>query len=377
MKNTFGNNLQVTLFGESHGPAVGIVLDGLCPGLRVDETSIAHQLSLRRPSGKISTSRVEEDAFEILSGVYRGRTTGTPLTILIPNRNVKSGDYEEVAHLARPGHADVTAQMKYHGFQDPRGGGHFSGRITAALVAGGAVVSDALKGCGIEIGTHIAQCKEVKDRSFFAGEDASLTERRLKEDIASLCDKNFPVLDEAQEEKMRSVMEAAANEGDSVGGILETAIVGHPAGLGEPWFDTMESTLAHGLFSVPAVKGVQFGHAFSDIKLPGSQYNDAFYMEGDRICTRTNHNAGINGGITNGMPILFSVAVKPTPSIYKTQQTVDYLQKTDEELKLVGRHDPSILHRACVVINSISAFVLYDMLAGRLGTDFFAREDDR
>ena len=361
MKNSMGQALCVTLFGESHGEAVGAVLDGLAPGIAVDEDFIAHQLTLRRPSGKTGTARRETDAFRIVSGVFGGRTTGTPLCILIPNSDTHSKDYAAARALARPGHADYTAYCKYHGFEDYRGGGHFSGRVTAALVAAGAVVLPALREKGIAVGTHIARCAGVDDRTF--GD--------LPADINALSETAFAVLDADAAQAMRAKIEAAQKEGDSVGGVLETAVAGMPAGVGEPWFDTVEGVLAHALFSVPAVKGVQFGAGFDMADAPGSAFNDSFRVEDGKVVTTTNHNGGVNGGITNGMPIVFRTMVKPTPSIYKPQQTVDFLQNENAELQIAGRHDPAILHRARVVIDSVTALVLYDLLAVRYGTDYF------
>ena len=360
MKNTFGQHLAVTLFGESHGPAIGAVLDGLCPGMPVAEENIRRMLALRQPGGGISTARQEKDQFEIVSGVVNGITTGTPLTILIRNQNIKSGDYAAMQALMRPGHADYPAQCKYHGYQDTNGGGHFSGRITAALVAAGAICHSALERKGISIGTHISRCACIPDRAF--GD--------LSTDIAALSTCGFPVLDAFAGEKMQEAILAAKAEGDSVGGILETAIIGLPAGVGEPWFDTFESLLAHILFSVPAVKGVEFGAGFAFADMKGSEANDSFEMKDKEVVTKTNHNGGINGGITNGMPIKFQTVIKPTPSIYKKQETVNLASMTNEEMQIEGRHDPAIIHRARVVVDSMTAIVLADMLALRYGTDW-------
>ena len=386
MKNTFGNVLTVTIFGESHGPEIGVVLDGLASGISVSEERIRQLLSLRRPAGAISTSRVEADEFRIMSGVFEGKTTGTPLAMRIPNSNTRSKDYGESRFIARPGHADYTAHVKYHGFEDYRGGGHQSGRITAALTACGGILIPALERKGILIGTHIrALGGGGKDDSGFlydrpfAGEEADLVN-----DIRTLSDRLFAVLDPEAEEGMKARILEAAKDGDSVGGILETAVTGVPAGLGEPWFDSMESELSHILFSVPAVKGVEFGEAFSSVRFRGSAYNDAFYAdkpekketaEGGReavIRTKTNHNGGINGGITNGMPILFRTAIKPTPSVYREQDTVNFRTMENVKLKIEGRHDPAILHRARVVIDCCAAIVLSDMLSLRFGTHYLA-----
>lgn len=363
MKNTFGQSLIVTLFGESHGPYIGAVLDGLAPGMDIDEEFIKHQLDLRRPAGKISTKRVEQDEYIIASGAFNGKTTGTPLSILIPNSVQKSADYENSPRIARPGHADFTANEKYHGFEDFRGGGHFSGRITVAVVAAGAVVIPALKKKGILIGTHIKSCGGISDRGF---EDYA-------KDIESLSKTNFPILDEKKAADIREMMEQTASEGDSVGGVLETVITGMPTGVGEPWFDTVEGILAHAMYSIPAIKGVQFGDAFDMVDKKGSEYNDAFRMEGDRVVTLTNHNGGINGGITNGMPILFRCAVKPTPSIYKKQESIELNSRKDADFEIIGRHDPAIIHRARIVVDSMTALAVYDMLAVRYGTDWFLK----
>lgn len=353
MKNTFGNNVAITLFGESHGNAIGAVLDGMPAGIPVDEDFIARQMSLRKSVGAISTARKEADEVKIVSGVFNGKTTGTPITFIIENQDTRSRDYGELAYKARPGHADFTAEMKYGGFQDFRGGGHFSGRITAGIVAAGAVVIPALKAHGITIGTHILACGGVRDRDF--GD--------VQADVNYLDGREFAVLDSSKEEEMKSVIMAAKSEGDSVGGILETAVCGMPAGYGEPWFDTVESLLSHALFSIPAVKGVEFGAGFKYAEMRGSQANDPFRSIDNKVTTSTNNCGGILGGITNGMPIIFRCAVKPTPSIYKEQDTIDMRDGSNTTLQIHGRHDPAIVHRARVVADSIAALVMYDFLS--------------
>lgn len=364
MKNTFGSSISVTLFGESHGPYIGAVLDGLAPGIEIDEEYIKLKLSKRRPSGKISTARVEADNFQIVSGVFNSRTTGTPLTILIPNENTRSSDYAKTSFIPRPAHADFTAECKYHGFQDPRGGGHFSGRITAALVAAGAIISSALSKKGIKIGTHIKKLAGESDREFLD----------IKEDINTLSDLSFPVLDAEATQRMLNLAEETAALGDSIGGVLETAVVGIPKGVGEPWFDSVEGVLSHILFSVPAVKGVEFGSGFGFADMCGSEANDAFYTDGKEIFTKSNNNGGINGGITNGMPIFFRTAIKPTPSIYKVQESVDVSRMENTNLKIEGRHDPMIVHRAAAVIDAAVAIAVADLLAVRYGTDFLSEK---
>jgi len=362
MKNTFGNNITITLFGESHGESIGCILDGLAPGIKIDNDLIERMVSLRKPRGKISTSRHEGDKYRIVSGVFEGVTTGTPICIIIDNENTRSDDYADLKRIPRPGHADYTASLKYHGFQDYRGGGHFSGRITAPLVAAGAIVMQALNNKGIYIGTHIHKLGDITDTDF----------NDYINDINSLYDREFPVLDTEAGEKMRKLIESAAADGDSVGGILKTAVAGIPGGIGEPWFDSMESMLSHAIFSIPAVKGIEFGDGFNLAGMRGSEANDAFRMSGDRVVTATNHNGGINGGITNGMPIEFSTAIKPTPSIYKEQDSVDLSDNTDTKLTIEGRHDPAIIHRARIVVDAMTALTVADMLVTHFGTDYLA-----
>ena len=366
MKNTFGSDLSLTIFGESHGRAVGAVLDGMAAGVPVDESFLAACMDKRRARGDgLSTPRVEADAVQLLSGVVNGHTTGTSIALMIENQNTRSADYAKTADLLRPGHADFTAYAKYHGFQDARGGGHFSGRVTAALVAGGAIVLSALHRAGIDITTHIAECAGIVDTRF-ALDDAA----QLAAQVEALASKpeGFAVLDETVEEPMKAAIRAAGAEGDSVGGMLETAILGLPAGLGEPYFDSVESLLAHAAFSIPAVKGIEFGTGFGFADLRGSAANDAFRMdEVGRVVTRTNHNAGLNGGISNGMPVVFRTVVKPTPSIYKQQDTVDYIAKQNAELSIQGRHDPCIVPRAAIVQTCAAALAVGDLLTAKYG----------
>ena len=360
MKNTFGNQITITLFGESHGPQIGAVVDGLAPGMDVDLDFVRKQLELRKPHGKISTQRVEADEPKIVSGVFEGKTTGTPLCILFENSNTKSKDYSKTKDLMRPGHADFTAIEKYHGFADYRGGGHFSGRLTTPLVAVGAILIQALQKKGIYIGSHIQKCGPIEEQRF----------TDCLEEINKVNELIFPVLNEEKGKEMYAYIEKAAAEGDSVGGVLETVVLGVPAGVGEPWFDSVESMLAHGLFSIPAVKGVEFGKGFGFADLKGSEANDAFEVVDRTVVTKTNHNGGINGGITNGMPLRFQTVIKPTPSIYKEQDTVNMGTMENTKLQIEGRHDPAIIHRARVVVDSMTAIVLADLLTTRFGTDW-------
>ena len=364
MKNVFGNSITVTLFGESHGDQIGVVIDGVAPGIQVDMDFMRKQLNLRKPHGKISTQRVESDEPHIVSGVFEGKTTGTPICILFENHNTKSKDYSKTKDFMRPGHADYVAMEKYHGFADYRGGGHFSGRITTPIVAAGAILLDALRKKGIRIGSHIKKCGTIEDVPFANYED----------EIRKVNDLIFPVLGDDAAEQMRAYMEEAANEGDSVGGVLETVITGLPAGVGEPWFDTMESMLSHGIFSIPAVKGIEFGKGFAFAEMKGSKANDPFEIQEGVVVTKTNNNGGINGGITNGMPVLFNTVIKPTPSIYKEQQTVNIDTKENVSFQIQGRHDPAIIHRARVVVDSMTAIVIADMLTMRYGTDWLYKE---
>ena len=360
MKNTFGNSVAITLFGESHGEFIGAVLDGIAPGIEIDRDYIENMLAQRRPEGKISTPRKEKDEFRIISGVINGKTTGTPLTILIPNENINSSDYAELKTVARPSHADYTAQCKYHGFQDSRGGGHFSGRITAALVAAGAICKSALENKNIFIGTHLKKCGGISDRDF----------SDLNSDILSLNKKTFAVLDESIEDEMKKRIIEAAEDGDSVGGILETAIIGMPEGAGEPFFDSVESQISHMMFSIPAVKGIEFGVGFGFSDMKGSFANDPLMITNNKIVTETNNNGGINGGISNGMPVVFRTVIKPTPTIFKQQKTVDFKNMTGTLIEPKGRHDPAIVHRARVVQDAATAIVMCDILAMRFGTDW-------
>lgn len=362
MKNTFGTNISLTLFGESHGTAIGCILDGLPAGFAIDIPALQAMMDRRRPRGKTGTQRHEADQVEIVSGLFEGRTTGTALTLLIYNTNTRSEDYASIKYRLRPGHADLTAFQKYDGFQDYRGGGHFSGRLTAALTAAGAICTQILETFGIFCGIHIQSLRHLQDSPF--SEDPDI----LRSQILSLQHMNFPVLDSSMHKEMQNLIEQTAAARDSIGGIMQGAVIGLPAGIGEPFFDSVESVLAHVLFSVPAVKGVSFGDGFSITQLYGSQANDALRIRNGQIVTATNHNGGINGGITNGMPVLFQAAVKPTPSIFLPQPSVNFQTREETELVIQGRHDPAIIHRACVVAQGAVSFALLDLWISRLGT---------
>ena len=354
MKNSFGTNISLTLFGESHGPYIGMTLDGLPAGFKIDIKQIQKDLDLRKPKNNLSTPRKEADDFQIISGYFNDYTTGTPLTVCIPNQNIHSANYSP--NELRPSHADFTAFEKYHGFQDYRGGGHFSGRLTACLVVAGSICRQILKEQGIVIGSHIERIHHIVDDSF---------SEHIESEILQMNESDFAVLNPQAKEAMQEAILAASKNEDSVGGIIETAILHVPTGVGEPFFDSIESILSHLLFSIPAVKGVSFGDGFSIAEKYGSQANDAFVCVDEKIYTQTNHNGGINGGISNGMPIVIHTAIKPTPSIKKRQATVHYETKEAIDLKIQGRHDPCIVHRARIVVDSVIAFGLLDLLMSR------------
>ena len=365
MKNTIGQQITLTLFGESHGNMIGCVVDGLPSGIEIDLDFMNMQMNKRRAVGSISTARQEKDDVKIVSGYYNNKTTGTPLTILIENLDVRSKDYSILEEVARPSHADYSAEMRYGGYQDKRGGGHFSGRLTAPIVASGSIALKMLEEKGIIIGTHISELHGVKDKRF------SDDEQTMREEINKLNDMHFAVNDANVEKDMVTEIEKAKSEKDSVGGILETCILGVETGIGEPIFDSIESLISHALFSVGGVKGIEFGSGFELAKMKGSSANDEFYVEESKVKTKTNHNGGINGGITNGMPIIFRTVIKPTPSIGISQNTINYKQMKDTTLELEGRHDPAIIHRARVVQDSLIALVLVDILTCRKGYDWW------
>jgi chorismate synthase len=362
MKNTFGNSITVTLFGESHGTHIGAVVDGITPGLKVDTDIVAEALRLRRPSGDISTKRVESDRFSIISGVKDGYTTGAPLCIVIENLDTKSADYDSLSSLARPSHVDFSAYLKYHGYEDKKGSGHFSGRLSAPIVAVGAILREALKEKGILIGTHVLSIKGIKERGF--------DQNNIKKDVEALSTLVFPTLEEEKGEMMKKEILKAREEGDSVGGVLETAIVGMPGGVGEPWFDSIESTISHAMFSIGGVKAIEFGLGFDMCNLYGSEANDILGIKDGEVALLRNNSGGINGGISNGAPIIFRLGVKPTPTIFKEQKSVDYINKKDVDLRVCGRHDPCIVHRVRAVVDAMTAIAVADMLVCRFGTDY-------
>lgn len=355
MKNNFGSNISMTIFGESHGPCIGVTLDGLPAGFAIDLDRLHHDMEQRKAKGNISTQRHEEDQIHFLSGFYQGKTTGSPLTICIENKHAQSKDYASLHYQLRPSHADLSAFFKYNGYQDTRGGGHFSGRLSACIVAAGNICRQILESQHIYIGSHIEQLYQIYDRPF--SEDIE----QLKKEIKQMNLSDFAVLDASKQKEMIACIEQTALEKDSIGGVIETSVLSFPKGVGEPFFDSIESILSHLLFSIPAVKGVSFGSGFSFASLKGSQANDPIAYKDD-FYTTSNHNGGINGGITNGMPLRIHTCIKPTASIYQSQKSVNYQTKENISLTIQGRHDPCILHRARVVIDCIIAFGLLDLL---------------
>ena len=355
MSATWGDNVKLTIFGESHGNAIGGVLDGLPPGISLDMDRIQFQMRRRAPGhSQTSTPRKEDDIPEVLSGIFHSKTTGAPLAFMIRNHNTKSKDYEELRTKMRPSHADYGGWVKFKGFNDYRGGGHFSGRITAPLVFAGAVCEQVLQDRGIYVGSFITA---------LGGVACDKPELPLSKEYAEQLKKEtLPIFNENQKHEVLQRIESVKNEGNSVGGIIECHIHGVPAGLGSPFFDSFESRLSHLLFSIPAVKGVEFGDGFKIAAMTGKEANDPMKIQDGRIKTVTNHNGGIVGGITNGMPVVFRVAVKPTPSIFASQQTIDVLKKENTTLTLTGRHDPVIVPRAIPVVEACALLCTLDAL---------------
>lgn len=356
MSGNWGKNIKFSIFGESHGKGIGIVIDGIRPGLKLNEEFIKFEMGRRAPGkNSFSTPRKEADSVQILSGVFNEHTTGAPLCAFIENTNQHSTDYGKLKDVMRPGHADYTGFVRYEGFNDYRGGGHFSGRLTAALVFAGAVCKQILSKDNIKIGSHVFSIGNIQDSYF---DKINIDFNTL--DILNRSE--FPVLDEDKIQKMKDEILKAKEELDSVGGIVETAIINLPAGLGSPFFDSVESNLAHLLFSVPAVKGVEFGEGFNISKMRGSDANDEYYIQDEKVKTYSNNNGGILGGITNGMPIILRTAFKPTPSISKKQRTIDISKMENTELEVKGRHDPCIVLRAVPVVEAVTAMALVDLL---------------
>ncbi|MFR1710013.1 MAG: chorismate synthase [Clostridium sp.] len=356
MGSIIGSKIKVSIFGESHGEAIGVVIDGLPAGHKIDFEFVYEEMRRRAPGkDSLSTSRSERDIPKILSGIFEERTTGAPLSAIIENNNIKSKDYSELKVKMRPSHCDYPAMVKYEGFNDHRGGGHFSGRLTALLVFAGAVCKDVLKEHNIYIGAHIKSIGNIRDNSF----DRVDITKDLLEDLRA---NRFPTLNEVIGEDMKNEILKVKSLGDSIGGIIETAVINLPVGLGDPMFYSVESVLSHMLFSIPAVKGVEFGEGFNITTLRGSEANDEYYIDDNGIKTYSNNNGGVLGGITTGMPVTFSVAFKPTPSIALPQRTVNLQTRANDILEIKGRHDPCIVQRAVPVVEGVTAIAILDML---------------
>ena len=354
MSSTWGQCLKLSIFGQSHGEAIGVTLDGFPAGMQIDMERLLAEMARRAPGQSLlTTARKEPDAPEFLSGVLNGKTTGQPICIMIRNTNQRSRDYGDGVDLVRPGHADYTGHVRYFGHEDWRGGGSFSGRLTAPLVAAGALCSQWLEQQGVKMACHIQQLGGVKDASFMNADPAA--------DYSYMKKMHLPVLTAGLDAQMEAAAMAAREECDSIGGVIECMVTGLPAGLGAPFFDSVESEISHLMFSVPAVKAVEFGDGFGFASLRGSQANDAFRMEDGRIVTEKNHSGGINGGISNGMPVIFRCAIRPTPSITQKQQTVSLKTGENAELEIHGRHDPCILPRAVPVIEAMTAIAILDL----------------
>lgn len=350
----FGNCLKISLFGQSHGDAIGVVLDGFPAGMMIDQERLSTEMKRRQPGkSPLSTPRQEQDLPEFLSGVLNGRTTGQPLCAIIRNHGMHSKDYGDGVDLLRPSHADYTGHIRYYGYEDWRGGGSFSGRLTAPIVLAGTLCAQYLEQQGIRIDSHISRIGKVADHSWM-----DMTE---DQDTAFLKAMDLPVLSQEAGDAMREEILKAASEQDSVGGEVECRVRGLPPGLGSPFFDSVESVLAHLFFSIPAVKGVEFGSGFALSGMRGSEANDAFRISEGKIVTESNHAGGINGGITNGMPVICRIAVRPTPSIGRKQDTVSLKQMKNEDIKIQGRHDPCILPRVVPVVEAMSAIGILDL----------------
>lgn len=356
MSSTYGDKIKISVFGESHGNGIGVVIDGLPAGVKIDMDKVLVQMARRAPGkDKTATPRLEKDFPNVLSGMLDGTLTGAPLCAVIQNTNTRSGDYSNLLSCPRPGHSDYAAFVKYNGANDIKGGGHFSGRITAPIVFAGAICRQILEQKGIKIAAHIASIGNVDDVSFnpVEIEDELIEELNLSA---------FALIDDSAEQKMRDEVEKARTSLDSVGGTIECAVTGIEAGFGDPMFDGVEGVIAKAVFGVPAIKGIEFGKGFELSKMRGSQSNDPFRYKDGKVVTETNNMGGILGGITNGMPVIFRAAVKPTPSISQKQKTVDLQKKENAELEIHGRHDPCIVPRAVPVIEAVTALAIINIM---------------
>lgn len=351
--NVWGNKIKLSIFGESHGEALGIVIDGIEAGTKINFEKISRHLDRRKAGKNTYTSpRKEKDNFKFLSGIKDNLTTGSPLTVIFENTNTRSKDYGNLENLLRPSHADYPAKIKFNGFNDFRGGGHFSGRLTLALTFAGAIALEVLAEKNIRIFSHIKKIGQFEDESFLEKNDFSTFE--------SLKEKELPLININLEEEIKNFLETVKKEGNTVGGIVECACYNIPIGIGSPFFDSLESKISHLAFSIPAVKGVEFGIGFSFANKLGSEANDLFYLDKDKIKTETNNNGGILGGLSTGMPIVFSLVVKPISSIALKQKTVNIKEMKEEFLEIEGRHDSTIVTRILPVVEGVAALAILD-----------------
>ncbi|MBE7058590.1 MAG: chorismate synthase [Ruminococcaceae bacterium] len=357
MASVFGNNIKISIFGQSHSSAIGVTIDGLPAGFKIDMDELAAFLARRAPgNSQYATPRKEDDLPEFLSGLVDGVTCGAPLTAIIRNTNTRPDDYRNLAEVPRPGHADFTAQIKYKGFQDPTGGGHFSGRLTAPLCIAGGICLQLLKARGIFIGAHICKIGSVSDISY---DPCNVS----VQDFKASQGKELPVIDSAAETAMSELILTQKSIGNSIGGAIECAVIGMPTGIGEPMFDGLENRISQSIFAIPAIKGIEFGCGFGVTEMTGSENNDDFYVDDNGVIkTATNNHGGILGGISSGMPIIFRVAVKPTPSIGIEQNSVNIPTKQNTKLIVKGRHDPCILPRAVPCVEAACAIAILDMI---------------
>ena len=358
MSSRMGNTVTVEVFGESHARAIGMTLEGIPAGVRIDEEKL-HAFMARRAPGRdaTATARREADTPQFLCGVRDGVTTGAPITAIIENTDTRSADYSALCTRPRPSHADYTAYVKYGGHNDLRGGGHFSGRLTAPLCIAGGIALQLLEAHGVTVGAHVSRIAGIADTPYDA-------ENLTAETLRAAAGKDFPTLSDEAGIAMRDAILAARADSDSVGGVVECGAVGLPVGLGDPMFDGMENRLAAAIFGIPAVRGVEFGAGFAAADLRGSEHNDPFYFAGGEVRTRRNNSGGVQGGITNGMPLLLRAAFKPTPSIAKEQDTVDLATGENVKLSIAGRHDPCVVVRAVPVVEAVTALVLLDAMRG-------------
>lgn len=355
MGSRYGKNFSISVFGQSHSAAIGVVIDGLPAGIEIDMDALKGFMARRAPGGRFATARKEADEFEILSGIANGRTCGAPFAAQIRNKDARPGDYSAYRDTPRPGHADYTAQIKYGGHQDPTGGGHFSGRLTAPICLAGGIMRQILEKEGIRLAAHIRSVGNIHDKSFDP----------VAPEIDAVSEGPLPTISSKACEQMAQCIENARENLDSVGGVIECAITGIPTGLGDPMFDGIENRIAQAAFAIPAVKGIEFGAGFESALLTGSENNDPFTIKNGNVTTSTNNAGGILGGITNGMPVIFRVAIKPTPSIAAEQDTVDLTKAASAKISVHGRHDPCILPRAVPCIEAIAAIAIYDAYLDR------------